>query len=802
LKKRITIAVRELVEYVLHSGNLELGFMATDRSIAGIRAHQKIQRMRPETYVPEVPVTHQIETDRFVLEIGGRIDGVYTLDGSAQPHDTNDTKTKSKRVIIDEIKSTNKDLAHFEKNPNPIHWGQVKCYAYFYGISNGLNDIETQLTYYHLESGKTLEIRQPFTIVELARDFEKLISRYLEWADRISKWHAIRDTSIAPLQFPFANYRPGQRQMAVDTYRTIRNKSQLIVQAATGIGKTMAAIFPGVKAIAEGHHEKIFYLTGRTTGRIAAEKAFDELKNKGLKLKSLTLTAKEKICFNPDHLCSADECTYAKGYYDRIDDALERISIYDTFTRDRVAEIARAFQVCPFEFSLDLSVYMDCIICDYNYAFDPKVYLRRFFAEGTGSFTFFIDEAHNLVDRARSMFSAEITKQPFLDLRRALKQALPHIFKCLGKVNSWLVKARKKCDAAGGTITEPDLPDDLLPLLKRFLRDTERWLSFNLKTAFRQELLDLYFSVSAFMRVADQYNQKYATCYEKTGKDLRLKLFCMDPSKQMADALRRCQAAVFFSATMTPADYFIRIFGCNAEAAKRIIASPFPEDNLGLFVADRVSTFYRERDQTKAAVSDALLTLVNGKKGNYLVFFTSYAYMDMIYREFCEKASYMETIRQTRKMSEPEREGFLDRFSRKNPDTLVGFAVMGGIFGEGIDLVGDRLCGVAIIGVGLPGISIENELIRAYFAGVDETGFEYAYLYPGINRVLQAAGRVIRTSRDRGVVLLIDKRFSTFRYRTFFPSTWNPVKVQDEKKLETGLKVFWEKSSQAEKRGT
>ncbi|MEE8397445.1 MAG: ATP-dependent DNA helicase, partial [Desulfobacterales bacterium] len=616
-------------------------------------------------------------------------------------------------------------------------------------------------------------------------------SRYLEWADNIFQWYETRDESIAPLSFPFATYRPGQRQMAVDTYRTIRDKDQLIVQAATGIGKTMAAIFPAVKAIAEKLHEKIFYLTARTTGRAAAEKALDELRTRGLQIKSLTLTAKDKICFSPDSRCTADECTFAKGYYDRIDDALKDMFSCDGFTRERVEAIARTHQVCPFEFSLDLALWMDCIICDYNYAFDPKVYLRRFFAEGGGAYTFCIDEAHNLVDRSREMFSAEITKQPFLDLRRKLRHELPHIHKRMGKVNAWMVKARKKCDASGGALAEPDCPNGLLPLLGYFLYDTERWLSFNLKTAFREDLLDLYFSVSGFVRVADQYNQRYATCYETTGKDLRLKLFCMDPSEQMESALKRCQAAVFFSATMTPIDYFIKILGCDVSTENRIIGSPFPEDNLGLFVADRVSTFYRDRDRTKQMVTGAILTLVNERKGNYLVFFPSYAYMDMIYSVFCEKTPDMKTIHQTPGMSEPERDAFLDQFSREHADTTVGFAVMGGIFGEGIDLVGDRLSGVAIIGVGLPGISLENDLIRDYFATETGTGFEYAYLYPGINRVLQAAGRVIRTSRDRGVVLLIDQRFSTFRYRSLFPATWRPVKVQDEEQLAGGVKVFW-----------
>lgn len=783
MKRRLKIAVRALVEYVLRTGDLELEFMATTRSTEGIRAHQRVQRTRPDNYMPEVTVSHQIETERFILEIGGRIDGVYSAPASS----------KSGKVTIEEIKSTTRDLKSFDTVENPIHWGQVKCYAYIYGVEKHLDEIETRLTYCHLESGKTRELNRQYTIEELEADFNDLIARYLKWADHIAEWAEIRDKSIERLQFPFGEYRPGQRRMAVETFRTIKERGQMLVQAATGIGKTMAAIFPAVKAFPEELHQKIFYLTARTTGRGVAEKALGDLCTKGLCIKFLTLTAKDKICFNPEGRCTAEECEFAKGYYDRIDGALESLFSHDAFTRERIEQVSEVHRVCPFEFSLDLSLWVDCIICDYNYAFDPRVYLRRFFLYGNGDYTFLIDESHNLVDRSRDMFSAEITKQPFLDVRRAIKKDLPHIYRRMGRVNTWLVRARKECELSEDARSDESLPDDLLPILKRFLHDTEYWLSHNIRTPFREDLLDIYFSVTGFMRVAEQYDEHYVTCYEKLGrKDLRVKLFCMDPSEQMNQALKRCQAAVFFSATMTPQGYFQQIFGCDEAVRKLILPSPFPRENLGLFVADRVSTFYRERDKTKALVTAAIHELVNENKGNYLLYFPSYAYMKMIYASFSEMGPEMDTIIQTSGMAEDERDSFLERFSHDNPETLVGFAVMGGIFGEGIDLVGDRLSGVAVVGVGLPGISLENDLIRAYFSETDGTGFEYAYLYPGINRVLQAAGRVIRTDTDRGVVLLIDQRFATFRYRSLFPENWRPIKVRNETPLATALKTFWD----------
>jgi DNA excision repair protein ERCC-2 len=418
--------------------------------------------------------------------------------------------------------------------------------------------------------------------------------------------------------------------------------------------------------------------------------------------------------------------------------------------------------------------------------------LRRFFLEENGDYTFLIDEAHNLVDRSREMFSAEIHKQPLLDVRRAIRRDLPHIFKSLGKINSWMIKARKKCDESATALHEKESPENLFPLLRGFLRITERWLSRNLKTPFREDLLDLFFAISGFIRVSEQYDDCYVTCYEKIKKDVRLKLFCIDPSTQLENALTRCRAAVFFSATMTPMDYFKNILGCDAGAAGFILPSPFPVDNLKLFVYDRVSTLYRQRDNTKEQVARAISGLVSQKTGNYLIFFPSYEYMMMVCEVFQSENPDGEVIIQAPGMSEPEREEFLNHFGKENHQTLIGFAVMGGIFGEGIDLVGDRLSGAVVVGVGLPGISHEKELIRDYFATHHNAGFEYAYQYPGINRVLQAAGRVIRTETDRGVVLLIDQRYGTYRYRSLLPSEWKPKKIKSLSQFAEDLHKFWD----------
>ncbi len=777
MKSEIKIAVRDLVHYALRAGDLQFEFLGSTRPADAIRAHQKIQKSRPETYQPEAPISHRIETDQFALTIGGRIDGVLA---------------GADRIVIEEIKTTSRNLAYFEQTEEPLHWGQLMTYAYMYAVQHGLDDIDVQLVYYQIDSGQIREYKRTFALTELEIFFTDLIKRYLDWAAAIVNWDRRRDQSIDELVFPFETYRPGQRKMAVEVYRAIKNEGQLLIQAATGIGKTIAAVFPAVKALGEKLCTKIFYLTARTTGRTVAEKALDQMRAQGLKIKTLTITAKDKICFKPDSACHPDECEFAKGHYDRIDEALQHIFKQDAFTRDAIIRTAQTYRVCPFEFSLELALWADLIICDYNYAFDPRVYLRRFFQEGNGNYTFIIDEAHNLVDRSREMFSAEIFKQPVLDVRRAIKNELPQIYRCLGKINAWFVKARKQCEERGPARAEKEPPDTLYPLLRKFLYLTENWLTHNIKTPFREALLELFFAVHGFLRVADQYDDSYATCYEKRHTDLKLKLFCVNPSPHLEQALKRCRTAVFFSATMTPIAYFKTILGCSADADRLILPSPFPRENLGIFVSDRVSTLYRHRSLTKTEVLKSIVNLIDPKSGNYLLFFPSYAYMQMIVELFQFERPELDMIVQSPGMTESERDSFLDRFSRDNPKTLVGFAVMGGIFGEGIDLVGKRLCGAVVVGVGLPAISMENELIREYFSASQQAGFEYAYLYPGINRVLQAAGRVIRTENDRGVVLLIDQRYGTYRYKSLLPQNWQVTRVENERKLAEDLQRFWD----------
>ncbi len=775
MKTQLAVGVRELVEHVLRGGDLKVEFTGASRAADAIRLHQRVQAERPPGYAPEVAVCRRVDRPEAALAVGGRIDGVFT---------------ELEIPVIEEIKTTRRSPLECLREENRLHWGQAKIYAFIYAAEHGLAEVGVQLTYVRVDTGESRETRRHFPVAELAAFFDDVVGRYLEWAARVIAWQRQRDASIRGLSFPFDTYRPGQQEMAAAVAQCLERGERLFIQAATGIGKTLAVLFPSLARLADGTCRTLFYLTARTTGRLAAEKAVAALRTRGLHLKSLTLTAKEKSCVSPGAACLPEECAVARGHYDRLPDARRAIFASEAWTRAAVAEVASRFQVCPFDFALDLSQWADLVVCDYNHAFDPTAYLRRFFQEGSGDSIFLVDEAHNLVDRAREMFSAALHKTPFLDLRRSVKGALPAVHRQLGRINTWMLAARRRVEASAAPIADAEAPEALYPLLREFMAAADAWLEKNLAAPFRQALLERYFEAGGFLRTAERFDAGYAACFEASGEELRVKLFCIDPSRQLGEALHRCRAAVFFSATLSPLDYFQTLLASESAAALTL-PSPFPAENLAVFVADRLSTYYRHRERTAPEVARILGRLVQPHRGNYLLFFPSYRYMQMVLKAFQAATPEIDIVVQEPGMGEEERERFLERFAADTPRTLAGFAVMGGIFGEGIDLVGTRLAGAAIVGVGLPAVGLERELIRAYFAERLERGFEYAYMYPGLNRVLQAAGRVIRTETDRGVVLLIDQRYGSPHYRRLLPESWRPVSIRDAGRFEVPLRAFW-----------
>jgi DNA excision repair protein ERCC-2 len=782
ISKPHIVSVHRLVEFVLQSGDLTAGgFQKRDRAQAGTQGHRQVQRSRPEGYQAEVEVAYRVEGSNPSLEVRGRIDGLYA---GEEP------------VIIEEIKTTTLSLDLVSEDHNPLHWAQAQCYAFMYAQKQNLSGVSVHLTYYHLDSRKEKTFERYFTLAELEAFFTSLVTAYIGWFQKISALQVRRDQSIWQLEFPYENYRPGQRDMAVAVYKAIRASDRLYVQSPTGVGKTIAALFPAVKALGQGLITKIFYLTAKTPGRLVAEKALDDMRQAGLNLRSVTLTAKEKICFCPPANCDPESCPFARGYFDKVKLALEEIDQHQDFTRPVIEEIARQYQICPFEFSLDLALWMDCIICDYNYAFDPRVYLHRFFDFTAEPYVFLIDEAHNLPDRARAMYSAELNKQTVLELQRTLKPHLPKLAKKLNVVNKILLEIRKACQAEGkDALVEYELPKELLKAIREFSQKAEDWLALNLPADFRPELLDFYFSCLNYLRTAEYFDTFYVSYFERQGQsDLKAKLFCLDPAPMLAEPLERSRSAVFFSATLLPIDYFMKLLTGASNHPQRIFQSPFPQENVCLLVHNKISTKYAGRADSYAAVAEAIETVCSAHTGNYLVYFPSYAYLAAVLELLKERLPERQLLVQDRAMTEAEREDFLARFSAGNQETLIGLAVMGGIFGEGIDLVGERLIGVVVVGVGVPQLGLERDLIKAYFDNQSGNGFAFAYQYPGFNRVQQATGRVIRTETDRGIIVLIDDRFTHTRYRQLFPSHWRGYQiVQTPNEMKEKLMRFWSK---------
>ena len=774
------VSVHRLVEFVLQAGDLTTGgFQKRDRAQAGTQGHKRVQHSRPAGYQAEVEIAYRVEGTNPPLEVRGRIDGLYA---SAEP------------VIIEEIKTTTLSLELVNEEHNRLHWAQAQCYAFMFARQQNLSEVGIYLTYYHLDSRKEKTFKRYFSLAELETFFHGLITVYLSWLRKVSTWQTSRDQSIQQLEFPYENYRPGQREMAVAIYKAIRANDRLYVQSPTGVGKTIAALFPAVKALGQGLAAKIFYLTAKTPGRLVAEKALDDLRRANLHLKSVTLTAKEKICFCPPVNCDPEVCLFARGYFDKAKIALGEIDQHQAFTRPVIEAIAREYEICPFEFSLDIALWVDCVICDYNYAFDPRVYLHRFFDFDTESYVFLIDEAHNLPDRARSMYSAELDKKTVLNLQRTLKSHLPELFKKLSVINKILLEIRKACQAEGNeTLVEYKLPEQLIKAVREFSQKAEDWLALNQPAEFRQELLEFYFLCLNYLRTAEYFDTFYVSYFERQGQaDLRAKLFCLDPAPMLAAPLDRSQSAVFFSATLLPIDYFMKLLTGDSDHPKRIFQSPFPDENVCLLIHNQISTKYAQRADSYAAIAEAIENICSAHVGNYLVYFPSYAYLAAVLNLLKDRMPEGQILVQDRAMTETERESFLARFSASNEETLVGLAVMGGIFGEGIDLVGERLIGVVVVGVGVPQLGLERDLLKTYFDDQGGNGFAYAYQYPGFNRVLQATGRVIRTETDRGIIVLIDERFTHARYRHLFPSHWRGVQVvQNSSELKDKLKRFW-----------
>ncbi len=782
----VALSVRTLVEFVLRCGSIDSRFSGADRAAEGSRIHRKLQKAAGENYSAEVSMKATRIVDEIEYRLDGRADGVIEENGG---------------IVIDEIKTTAAPCEKLTEDFNPLHWAQAKCYAAFYCADNQLDLITVQLTYYQIDTDEIIRHRRSFTAAALEDFLLETLHLYSRWAKLSLQWRETRNASLAALQFPFTEYRAGQYRLAAAAYRTIVGKGRLFAAAPTGIGKTISTLFPALKAVGEGSGERIFYLTAKTITRTAAEDAVARMRAASadtLRLKTITLTAKDKVCFLNERNCTPDACPYANGYYDRVNDALYRfLEKHDRFTREDIEAYAQDEKLCPFELALDLTLFCDCIICDYNYLFDPVVNLQRFFANGGGDYIFLVDEAHNLVDRARDMYSAALKKSSFFAVKKSLGKAPRKLANALSKLNNAFINLRHRCEKEDAQrLLLPKGDDEFAKALMKFTSVAQEWLEEHREGELHAEILLLYFDARFYLRIYELYDEHFTTLVSCFGSEVRIQLLCLDAAPFLNASMALGRASVLFSATLSPADYFIETLGGGENAKRVFLESPFDAQNLCLLVADCISTKYADRTRTLGDVCDMIAATVRAKKGNYLVFLPSYKYLQEMSEAFAEKYPAISLAVQETGMDEAAREAYLAQFEADNADSLVGFCVLGGIFAEGIDLVGTRLIGSIIVGVGLPQIGIEQDALRDYYAQTMGMGFEYAYQYPGMNKVLQAAGRVIRTESDRGVVLLIDSRYGTGRYRALFPPHWAGAHfVENAAEVKNTLTKFWEKNN-------
>ena len=790
----VKISVRSLVEFILREGDITSagsGVPNTDAMQMGNKIHRKIQKSMGPGYESEVSLfalqkmRSREYGSEFTLKIEGRADGILR---------------EGKRVMIDEIKGVYADIREW-KEPVFVHKAQAMCYAYMVAEDEELPQIDVQVTYCNMETERIRRFHETFSRQRIREWFLDLMDRYEKWAVYEYDWKKKRNASIRRLAFPFP-YRPGQKELAALVYHTIEDKKRLFIQAPTGVGKTITTVFPAVMAMGEGLSDRIFYLTAKTITRTVAEECFDLLCARELVFKPITITAKEKLCILDKVSCNPGDCARARGHYDRINDAVYDMLVNEErLNRELILRYAKKHQVCPFEMSLDAALYADAVICDYNYVFDPNVYLRRFFSvEKKGNMTILVDEAHNLVERGREMYSARLVKEDFLAVKRIVREAGKHekrpevqydlrkFEKSLEAANRCMLGWKRECDEFGVLADVGALPFQLL----RIIADYELFAKNFPVLPERETMLNFYFDVRRFSAVLDCLDEKYRiyTDYDREGK-FRIKLQCMDPSVQLKEVMEKGRAAVLFSATLLPIRYYKeQLTGEKEDSAVYARSSFLPEQRRILIAKDVTSKYTRRGEEEYQRIAEYIRCFVRARQGNYLVFFPSYSFMDQVVARL-EPEDGQCILIQSSDMREKEKEEFLESFDRQTQESVIGCCVMGGIFSEGIDLKEDRLIGAVIVGTGLPMVCHERELFRQYYDEKKGKGFDYAYLFPGVNKVFQAGGRVIRTAEDRGAILLLDERFVQRQYQELFPREWFPCDVVDRQEMEQVLREFW-----------
>lgn len=775
----IKISAKEIVEFIYSGGDLTSEYSSNKRALEGIEAHKFLQDQYDEELdKKEVFVETLFDFKDYSFHITGRMDGLLNENG---------------KLIVEEIKSTKTDLLLMEIDSRPEHLMQAKMYAYMYLKKENLKSINVRLTYIAVEDYTIKSFNKRFNKTQLQKFFEKTIEEYTKWIEIYNEHQKNKLSSIVGLSFPFDDYREGQYKFMGAVYQTLMSEDILYSIAPTGIGKTIASIYSSLKTI-KNETEKIFYLTAKNAGKKIAVDTVTLLKDNGLVCKSVVINSKETMCAMDTVDCDPDICPYAKGFFDRLKEALNDIFVHqDVYDTKLLKEYGEYHTICPHEFALAVSNYCDIIICDYNYAFDPRTHLIRYFEDDYYKPKLLIDEAHNMVDRSRSMYSAQIKKSTLVELKEATKKIKPSPKIAIQKLINYIDELVEQKEIKKARFYHQDEQEyEVLKYVDRVLNKIDQILAENKKFETRKKVLECYFELFQYSRISDFYNDDYKLIIQEEYEDFTVTQMCLDASQYILDVInRRSSGTVFFSATLDPLDYYVQLI-TQKEGKSIRIPSPFKQNHLGLFVDGTTSTRYKDRQKSVPKLIDTIYGMLEGKTGNYIVFFPSYQYLNMVLEEF-DTESY-ETFVQERNMRQTARTKLLQEFSSKSEESKVGFFVLGGSFSEGIDYIGDMLSGVLIVGVAMPQFNQYNELLRSHFDEKFDSGFDYAYTYPGMNKVVQAVGRVIRTEQDKGIAVLFDDRYLHRKYLSLYPKHWSHYKkIRHNQHTQDVIDAFWDK---------
>ncbi|MDO5036673.1 MAG: ATP-dependent DNA helicase [Tissierellia bacterium] len=765
MKEILRLSVRQVVRQVLRSGHIDSRFLSKRRAREGVLLHQKLQKAYGPAFQSEVPLRWERELDQVHLVLEGRCDGL---------------KKEGDHYLIDEIKSTLLSQEEVLKNPNPLHWAQVKFYGYMVCADKGLDQVTLRLSYIQVDTEEVFYLHEDWSRKGLEDFFFSQLEKYLDIQREVLAFRDLALASMGDLAFPFKKPRPGQRDLAVAVYNMIQQKDTLLAQAPTGIGKTLATLFPSIKALNQGLIRGIFYATARSTQKDNAAKTHRLLAGQGLRLKTLVLSSKEKACLNDQLACNPRDCPYARGHFDRVGPALKTLyKTRDLFDQGTLAQTGEDHQVCPYYMQMDLAPYCQLIIGDYNYVFHPQMSLEETLDQNFKDFILLVDEAHNLVDRGRDMYSLCLGPEPIQALLKeeGLKPALR------SRLEDLLIQMDLVLTPT--MTTYPQMPETMTDALEDLLGHMDRVLARTQEEP-SQSFMDLYFLLYAHRDLLASYDPQDFIVYSPPKED-RIYTLCLNPGRVLGLKQASFSQAVFFSATLEPMAYHAQLLGTPKNTHYFRIPSPFDPSHFKVLIDPQIKTSYRHRQDSLDQVATYIKAFCQAKRGNYLFFFPSYNYLQEVYQ--VTKAWDKKALVQERNMSEKDREAFLNHFLQDQE--VHGYAVMGGVFSEAIDLPGQALLGAVVVSMALPGLSPERNLIKDLFYQRGQNGYDYAYKIPGIIKVLQSAGRIIRKADDRGALLLVDQRFLEPDVRALLPGTWDLDLFYNQDQLQDKLRAFW-----------